>query len=117
MAQAQRGKKAILACYSTGSRARITSILAEAQSPGPAMADTWQEALGIAANKRVTPLSCRLKPAFPATRSRSSPSRICWATVWSGARRRKIRRRLSGGIVGPGAGRSGGSHGPRHRAL
>jgi transcription-repair coupling factor (superfamily II helicase) len=64
MAQAQRGKKAILACYSTGSRARITSILAEAQSPGPAMADTWQEALGIAANKRVTAIVLPLETGF-----------------------------------------------------
>lgn len=64
MAQAQRGKKAILACYSTGSRSRITSILAEAQSPGPAMADTWQEALGIAANKRVTAIVLPLETGF-----------------------------------------------------
>jgi transcription-repair coupling factor (superfamily II helicase) len=64
ISQAQRGKKAILACYSTGSRSRITSILAEAQSPGPAMADSWQEALGIAAGKRVTAIVLPLETGF-----------------------------------------------------
>lgn len=47
--QAVQGRKAIIACYSTGSRARIAAILAEAQRPGPVLADNWQEALGLAA--------------------------------------------------------------------
>ncbi|MDE2405012.1 MAG: transcription-repair coupling factor [Sphingomonadales bacterium] len=48
-AVARSGKKAILAAYSQGSRARITSILGEAQGPAPLLADSWQEALGLAA--------------------------------------------------------------------
>ncbi|MBU6268241.1 MAG: transcription-repair coupling factor [Sphingomonadales bacterium] len=46
---ARAGRKAILAAYSQGSRARITSILGEAMSPAPVLADSWQEALGLAA--------------------------------------------------------------------
>ncbi len=45
---AAQGKKPILAAYSTGSRARITSILAEAGAPVK-LAGNWQEALGMAA--------------------------------------------------------------------
>ncbi len=47
-ATARAGRKPILACYSTGSRERIVSILGEAGPPAPAMAGNWQEALGIA---------------------------------------------------------------------
>ena len=47
-ATARAGRKPILACYSTGSRERIVSILGEAAPPAPAMAGNWQEALGIA---------------------------------------------------------------------
>ncbi|PKB25135.1 transcription-repair coupling factor [Novosphingobium kunmingense] len=47
--QAKRGKKALIAAYSTGSRSRIAAILGEAVKPEPVMADTWQEALGLAA--------------------------------------------------------------------
>ena len=49
---AKSGRKAILAAYSQGSRARIVSILGEAQAPAPALADSWQEALGLAAKGR-----------------------------------------------------------------
>ncbi|WP_394728394.1 transcription-repair coupling factor [Altererythrobacter sp. GH1-8] len=42
------GKKPLLAAYSTGSRARIASILSEAGCETK-LADTWQEALGLAA--------------------------------------------------------------------
>ena len=42
------GKKPLLATYSQGSRARISSILAEAGSE-PRFAESWQEALGMAA--------------------------------------------------------------------
>jgi transcription-repair coupling factor (superfamily II helicase) len=58
----------VLACYSTGSRARITSILGEAgeafKAPTPALADTWQEALGIAASGRVAALVLPLETGF-----------------------------------------------------
>ncbi|WP_068090995.1 transcription-repair coupling factor [Novosphingobium rosa] len=68
IAQARMGKKAVLACYSTGSRARITSILGEAgeafKAPTPALADTWQEALGIAASGRVAALVLPLETGF-----------------------------------------------------
>jgi transcription-repair coupling factor (superfamily II helicase) len=46
---ARSGKKAIVAAYSQGSRARIAAILGEAQKPAPVLAESWQEALGIAA--------------------------------------------------------------------
>ncbi|MBB3953443.1 transcription-repair coupling factor [Novosphingobium sediminicola] len=61
---ARSGRRAILAAYSTGSRARITSILAEAQSPGPTMADNWQEALGIAGTGRVAAIVLPLDTGF-----------------------------------------------------
>lgn len=47
--QAAQGRKALIACYSTGSRARISAILGEAVKPAPVEAETWQEALGLAA--------------------------------------------------------------------
>jgi len=47
--QAAQGRKAIIACYSAGSRARIAAILGEAVKPAPVEAETWQEALGLAA--------------------------------------------------------------------
>ncbi|HVR91700.1 MAG TPA: transcription-repair coupling factor [Novosphingobium sp.] len=46
---AKRGKKTVIAAYTTGSRARIAAILGEAVKPVPVMADSWQEALGLAA--------------------------------------------------------------------
>ncbi|MFM5948847.1 MAG: transcription-repair coupling factor [Novosphingobium sp.] len=47
--QAKRGRKALIAAYSEGSRARIAAILGEAARPAPVLADSWQEALGLAA--------------------------------------------------------------------
>jgi transcription-repair coupling factor (superfamily II helicase) len=47
--QAAQGRKALIACYSQGSRARIAAILGEAVRPAPVEADSWQEALGLAA--------------------------------------------------------------------
>ncbi|WP_423142246.1 transcription-repair coupling factor [Parablastomonas sp. CN1-191] len=44
-----QGRKAILAAYTEGSRQRLAAILGEAVRPVPVMADTWQEALGLAA--------------------------------------------------------------------
>ena len=58
------GKKPILAAYSTGSRARIAAILGEAQGPAPALADTWQEALGLAAGGRPVALVLPLETGF-----------------------------------------------------
>ena len=66
--QARAGRKAILACYSTGSRERIVSILGEAgagfSAPAPALADNWQDALGIAATGRVAALVLPLETGF-----------------------------------------------------
>ncbi|XUU60386.1 transcription-repair coupling factor [Erythrobacter sp. HA6-11] len=47
-AVAKSGKKPLLAAYSSGSRSRIASILSEAGCETK-LADTWQEALGLAA--------------------------------------------------------------------
>lgn len=47
--QAAQGRKAIIACYTAGSRARIAAILGEAVKPAPVEAESWQEALGLAA--------------------------------------------------------------------
>jgi transcription-repair coupling factor (superfamily II helicase) len=63
-AVARAGRKPILACYSTGSRERIVSILDEAMPPAPALANSWQEALGIAATGRVTALVLPLETGF-----------------------------------------------------
>ncbi|MEO6092467.1 MAG: transcription-repair coupling factor [Novosphingobium sp.] len=48
-AVAKSGRKALIAAYSAGSRARIAAILGEAAGPAPRLADGWQEALGLAA--------------------------------------------------------------------
>lgn len=63
-AQAKAGRKALLACYTIGSRARIVSILGEAAAPAPALAETWQEALGIAGTGRVAALVLPLETGF-----------------------------------------------------
>jgi transcription-repair coupling factor (superfamily II helicase) len=47
-AVAKAGKKPLFAAYSTGSRSRIVSILEEAGAKAR-LADSWQEALGLAA--------------------------------------------------------------------
>ncbi len=61
---AKRGKKAIIAAYSTGSRTRIAAILGEAVGPAPIMADDWQEALGLAANGVAVALVLPLESGF-----------------------------------------------------
>ncbi|HZU64209.1 MAG TPA: transcription-repair coupling factor [Novosphingobium sp.] len=61
---ARAGRKAVLACYSAGSLARITAILGEAVPPAPALADSWQEALGTAATGRVAALVLPLDTGF-----------------------------------------------------
>jgi len=63
-AVAKTGRKAILAAYSTGSRARLVSILGEAQGPEPRLADTWQEALGLAVQGRSAALVLPLETGF-----------------------------------------------------
>ena len=61
---AKRGKKAILAAYSTGSRARLAAILGEAVKPPPVLADTWQEALGLATKGSPVALVLPLETGF-----------------------------------------------------
>ena len=61
---AKRGKKAIIAAYTTGSRARIAAILGEAVKPAPIMADDWQEALGLAAKGVPVALVLPLEAGF-----------------------------------------------------
>jgi transcription-repair coupling factor (superfamily II helicase) len=61
---AKSGRKAIIAAYSTGSRARIASILGEAASAAPALADSWQEALGLAAKGIPAALVLPLESGF-----------------------------------------------------
>jgi transcription-repair coupling factor (superfamily II helicase) len=62
--QAKRGRKALIACYSAGSRARISAILGEALRPAPVEADSWQEALGLAAKGVPVALILPLESGF-----------------------------------------------------
>lgn len=57
------GKKPLIAAYSQGSRARISSILAE-QGAEPSLAETWQEALGLAAKGRPVAVVLPLETGF-----------------------------------------------------
>lgn len=50
---AHNGKGLVLACYSAGSRERLSGLLADHKLIGLAHADSWQEALGLAAQRRV----------------------------------------------------------------
>ncbi len=61
---AKRGKKALIAAYSQGSRARLAAILGEAAGPVPVLADTWQEALGLAAKGAPVALVLPLETGF-----------------------------------------------------
>ncbi|MCB2049441.1 MAG: transcription-repair coupling factor [Novosphingobium sp.] len=63
-AVAKSGRKAIIAAYTEGSRSRITSVLGEAQAPAPALADSWQEALGLAAKGRPAALVLPIETGF-----------------------------------------------------
>jgi transcription-repair coupling factor (superfamily II helicase) len=63
-AAAKSGRKAIIAAYSQGSRARIASTLGEAAPPAPRLAESWQEALGIAATGAPTALVLPLDSGF-----------------------------------------------------
>ncbi len=57
------GKRPLLAAYSTGSRARIASILAEAGVPVH-LADSWQEALGKSASGEPSALVLPIEASF-----------------------------------------------------
>ncbi|WP_298333314.1 transcription-repair coupling factor [uncultured Erythrobacter sp.] len=57
------GKKALFAAYSTGSRARIASILEEAGAPS-VIADNWQEAQGLAAKGKIAAMVLPLDTGF-----------------------------------------------------
>ena len=57
------GKRPLLAAYSAGSRARIASILEEAGQP-VALADTWQEALGLSAKGKPAAMVLPLEASF-----------------------------------------------------
>ncbi len=62
--QVKRGRKALIAAYSTGSRARLAAILGEAAKPAPVLADDWQEALGLAAKGAPVALVLPLETGF-----------------------------------------------------
>lgn len=62
--QAVQGRKTLIACYSVGSRSRIAAILGEAVRPEPQIADTWQEALGLAAKNVPVALVLPLETGF-----------------------------------------------------
>ncbi|WP_408587626.1 transcription-repair coupling factor [Novosphingobium sp.] len=59
-----RGLKPIVAAYTTGSRARIASILGDAGKGPLALADTWQEALGLAAKGKPVAVVLPLEQGF-----------------------------------------------------
>lgn len=59
-----RGIKPIVAAYSAGSRARLTSLLGEAGKSAPLLADSWQEALGLAAKGRPVAVVLPLEQGF-----------------------------------------------------
>ncbi|MDD3799643.1 MAG: transcription-repair coupling factor [Novosphingobium sp.] len=60
---AAQGKKPLLAAYSTGSRARLASILGESGAEF-ALADTWQEALGLSAKGKPVAVVLPLESGF-----------------------------------------------------
>lgn len=62
--QAKRGRKSLIAAYTQGSRARIAAILGEAARPEPLLADSWQEALGLAAKGVPVALVLPLESGF-----------------------------------------------------
>ncbi len=62
--QAKNGRKAIIAAYTTGSRARLAAILGEAARPAPVIAASWQEALGLAASGTPVALVLPLEAGF-----------------------------------------------------
>jgi transcription-repair coupling factor (superfamily II helicase) len=63
-AQARQGRKTLIAAYSIGSRARLAAILGEAAKPAPVLADSWQEALGLAAKGAPVAMVLPLESGF-----------------------------------------------------
>ncbi|MEO5587899.1 MAG: transcription-repair coupling factor, partial [Novosphingobium sp.] len=68
-AQARSGRKTLIAAYTIGSRARLAAILGEAaqngaMGPAPVLADSWQEALGLAAKGAPVALVLPLESGF-----------------------------------------------------
>ncbi|MBC7492929.1 MAG: DEAD/DEAH box helicase, partial [Novosphingobium sp.] len=59
-----QGHKPIIAAYTEGSRARLSSILAEAGKLRPLPAESWQEALGLAAGGRPVAVVLPLEQGF-----------------------------------------------------
>ena len=59
-----RGLKPVIAAYTAGSRARLASLLGEAGKAAPALAESWQEALGIAASGRPVAVVLPLEQGF-----------------------------------------------------
>jgi len=59
-----RGLKPVIAAYTAGSRARLASLLGEAGKMTPALAESWQEALGIAASGRPVAVVLPLEQGF-----------------------------------------------------
>ncbi|WP_226015637.1 transcription-repair coupling factor [Novosphingobium sp. FKTRR1] len=62
-----RGLKPIVAAYTTGSRARLISLLAEAGKAAPLLAESWQEALGLAARGKPVAVVLPLEQGFANT--------------------------------------------------
>ena len=60
---AARGKKPLIAAYSAGSRARLSTILTEAGAR-VALAESWQEALGLAAGGSAAAMVLPLETGF-----------------------------------------------------
>jgi len=60
---AAQGRKPLLAAYSTGSRARLASIIGEAGAE-MALAETWQEALGLSAKGKPVAVVLPLETGF-----------------------------------------------------
>jgi len=63
-ALATRGIKPVLAAYSQGSRSRLSGLIADAGKVQPVMADTWQDALGVAATGRIAAVVLPLDHGF-----------------------------------------------------
>ncbi len=59
----KQGKRPLLATYSAGSRSRIASILSEAGTT-IALAESWQEALGLSAKGKVAAMVLPLETGF-----------------------------------------------------
>ena len=57
-------RKPLIAAYSEGSRSRLASILGEAAAPAPALAENWQEALGLAAKGKPVALILPVETGF-----------------------------------------------------